>query len=155
MASNVITTATSISFASTSRLNTVKYTPQVGNKVGLQGSKEEATEGNRSRRSNTGVYATSSQLIRLLTRLFLVTRTSAASLKTKHGPADGLVSGLPYPQPRFRFRQFIMMDTSPESGERGFTLSQRHVFDTIPSLSVGGLVQRRGPKNEDSAWVLR
>ena len=52
---------------------------------GEQDSKEAATKHHMDWDMVTGVYATSSQLILLLTRFFLRTRTRAASLKIKHG----------------------------------------------------------------------
>jgi len=70
-------------------------TPQLGIRVGLKGhsvkagggqdSKEAATKHHMDWHMVTGVYVTSSQLILLLTRFFLRTRTRAASLKIKHG----------------------------------------------------------------------
>jgi len=69
-------------------------TPQLGIRAGLQGhsvkagggqdSKEAATKHHMDWHMVTGVYATSPQLILLLTRFILRTRTRAVSFKIKH-----------------------------------------------------------------------
>jgi len=73
-------------------------TPQLGIRAGLQGhsvkagggqdSKEAATKHHMDCHMVTGVYATSSQLILLLTHFILRTRTRAALLTIKHGPVS-------------------------------------------------------------------
>jgi len=52
---------------------------------GGQDSKEAATKHHMDWHMVTGVYATSSQLILLVMRFFLKTRTRAVSLKIEHG----------------------------------------------------------------------
>ena len=109
---------------------------------GGQDSKEVATKRHMDWHMVTGVYATSSQLILLLTRFFLRTRTGAASLKIKHGSlpytdtADGhrIVSRLvPGPHPSFCVRQVTMAVSWN-------VITQQYVFDTIPSLFLGSRV---------------
>jgi len=106
------------------------------------------------------VYAASSQLIRLLTRLFLATRTRSASLKKKHSlgdlPCTPALTVLyqdchtinPVSRQAVRdggcicLRRRDGQETVVKESLSRYATSQKYVFDTLPTLScLEGLVR--------------